>query len=649
LKPFNYILLGLYLAIFQSFQVFGSIEKADSLKLLLAQLPDSQKVYTLSDICFEYRFEEPDSALHYGNKAVLLAQKIKIPKALSQALNDRGIAHADVSNYEAALADYRQSMAIRTMLNDSLGIAALHNKIGIVYQKQGAFAKAIESQLEALRIFEALGKTAYVALAQNNVAILHSNLGNYDKSLEMHFLALETRQKLGDEFSIAMSHANIANVYFLKADTVNAIEYYEKAVPVFRNLKHSEGLSTGLHNWASSYVSSNPKKALELLNEALEIRIAMGDEKMQASTHASLGNVLLNLGQFNRAQFHLKSGLSLAKKAGVLAEQLSIYQNMARLYKGLNIADSTFFYYEKYSAIRDSAYNAGLRRDFAELQTLYESDKKEAEISLLSERNKVSDLKLQKRQSQMWLLLVFFIGLAVIATLLYFRYKEKQKARFNAQLIEEREAGLKAILTATEAERSRIAKDLHDGVGQQLSGLKMGWQKLIGDIQFPQPEIARQANALTEVLDETCDEVRSISHRMMPKSLEAFGLIPAFDDMLRKSLGPTGIAYTFEHFGLDGKRFAPNLELTLYRVSQELINNIIKHADATVVSIQLMKNSGNLILMVEDNGKGFNFEKAKRGLGIINITSRLNTISGNIDFETQSGAGTHTTVRIPIA
>lgn len=645
----NYLKLFLFCLIsIQVFPVWATLQKADSLKHVAQQLPDSQKVFVLSDICFEYRFLEPDSALHYGNLAVALAKKLNYPKAIGQTLNDRGIIHNDLSEYELALADYTESLEIRKKLNDSLGVAAAYNKIGIVYQKQGAYAKAIESQLQALRLFEALGKTAYVALAQNNVAILHSNLGNLDKALEMHFEALETRQKIGDAFSIAMSHANIANVYFIKADTVKAIDYYQFAVPVFRSLNHSEGLSTSLHNWASCYVNSNPLKALELLNEALVIRKSIGDEKMQASTHASLGNVLLNKGHLKEARFHLLNGLMLAQSVDVLAEQLSIYQNLARLYKVMNKADSTFYYFEKYTALRDSAYNADLRQDFAELQTRYESEQKQAEIELLSEKNKVNDLKLQKRQSQIWLLLVGFIGLAVIAILAYFRYRERQRARFQAALIKEREAGLQAVFDATEEERTRIAKDLHDGVGQQLSGLKMGWQRLLGNLSEIKPEVAPQAEALTEVLDEACEEVRSISHQMMPKSLQTFGLVPAMDDMLQKSIGTAGINYEFENFGMDKNRFDSRIELTLYRIAQELVNNIIKHAAASSVSVQLMKNSSNLILMVEDDGKGFNFEKARRGLGLLNINSRLNTVGGEVDFESNVNQGTRVTIRIPV-
>lgn len=631
-----------------AFPVFATVQKADSLKHLAQQLPDSQKVFVLSDICFEYRFLEPDSALKYGNLAVALAKKLNYPKAIAQTLNDRGIIYNDLSDYNLALADYSASLEIRKKLNDSLGVAAAYNKIGIVYQKQGAYAKAIESQLQALRLFEALNKTAYVALVQNNVAILHSNLGNLDKALDMHFEALETRLQIGDEFSVAMSHANIANVYFIKADTAKAIEYYQQAVPVFRALNHSEGLSTSLHNWASCYVNSNPTKALELLTEALIIRKSMGDEKMQASTHASLGNVLLNLGDYNQSRFHLKRGLQLAKSVDVLAEQLSIYQNLAKLYKSMNKADSTFYYFELYTVLRDSAYNADLRQDFAELQTRYESERKESEIELLSEKNKVSDLKLQKRQSQLWLLVVSFIGLAVIALLAYFRYREKQRTRFQTALIKEREAGLQAVFDATEEERSRIAKDLHDGVGQQLSGLKMGWQKLVGKLSETQPEVAPQAAALTEVLDEACIEVRSISHQMMPKSLQTFGLVPALDDMLRKSLGTAGINYEFESFGIDKNRFDSRVELTVFRVAQELINNIIKHAEATSVSVQLMTNNANLILLIEDNGKGFNFEKAESGLGLLNITSRLNTVLGKVNFESTLGKGTVATIRIPV-
>lgn len=618
----------------------------DSLKTLLPQVSDSQRVVLLCDIGFNYRLRNSDSALHYTSRGLELAAQLNSPPLISQALNDQGIILADLNRYPEALENYQRALEIRQQLNDSVRIGALHSKIGITHQKQGAYDQAMEHQLAALRIFEALGIENYVAICQNNVAILNFNLGDYDRSLEMHFNALGTRRSLNDEFGVASSYSNIANVYLALEDTTAAADYYEEATASFERLNDPEGLSTSLHNWAACFQQSNPAKALELLERALAIRAKMGDEKMLASTHTSIGAALLEMDEPRKALNNFKKAHRYSIRADVLAERLNSNENLAQAYRALGNADSTYYYLNQHAALRDSAFNADLRKDYAELQTKYESEQKEARIALLSEQNKVSDLKVRQKQSQLWMMGVGFVAIAIIALLLYFRFRERQRARLKTEIAREREAGLKAVIEATEAERARIARDLHDGVGQQLSGLKLSWQKVLVAWQNQGEKERIQTAKLTQVLDETATEVRSISHQMMPRSLSQYGLVPAVGDLLEKSLSTTGIEYTWEPMGLEKERFPPEVELNLYRVLQELINNILKHAKATKIEVQMMKNAGQLITIVSDNGVGMTDKISNDGIGLRNIRGRLNTIGGNVHFENNNG--TAVTVRVKL-
>src|SRR5690606_18771841 len=130
----------------------------------------------------------------------------------------------------------------------------------------------------------------------------------------------------------------------------------------------------------------------------------------------------------------------------------------------------------------------------------------------------------------------------------------------------------------------------------------------------------QKSEQLTRVLDETCHDVRSISHRMMPRSISKFGLIPALEDMLDKSFPPAGIKHSFEHFGIGETRFSAEVELSVYRVMQELVNNVLKHAGATEVSVQLLKNADQLIAVIEDNGRGFHLNgQPSGGIGMQNM------------------------------
>jgi len=125
------------------------------------------------------------------------------------------------------------------------------------------------------------------------------------------------------------------------------------------------------------------------------------------------------------------------------------------------------------------------------------------------------------------------------------------------------------------------------------------------------------------------------------------GLISAVEDMLEKSLGITEISYEFEHFDIKG-RYKESIEIGLYRICQEIVNNIIKHSGATEVSIQLFENKSNLILIAEDNGVGIDMERKSDGIGLKNISSRADSFNGRVDFSPSPESGTLVTVRIPI-
>jgi signal transduction histidine kinase len=136
---------------------------------------------------------------------------------------------------------------------------------------------------------------------------------------------------------------------------------------------------------------------------------------------------------------------------------------------------------------------------------------------------------------------------------------------------------------------------------------------------------------------------------MMPRALQERGLLPAISDMLEKSLGLTAIRYKLEHYKVQDVRFDERVEVGVYRVCQELVSNIIKHSGATEVMVQLLFSKKYLILIVEDNGRGFSSENSSSGIGLMNMTSRINTVNGDITMEPSPESGTVATIRIPIA
>ena len=200
-------------------------------------------------------------------------------------------------------------------------------------------------------------------------------------------------------------------------------------------------------------------------------------------------------------------------------------------------------------------------------------------------------------------------------------------------------------MRATDDERKRLAGELHDGVGQQLTGLKYRLEHLSG--RDPSQERASEWKEVMAIADDASRDVRTIAHSMMPRALDELGLVPALHDMFRRALGLPGMQHSFEPFGLD-ERLPPDIEVGVYRIAQELTANILKHAGAQHVSIQLMRNKGFLVMMVEDDGRGIDTTSANDGIGMRSIADRARMLHGTFDISGTGGQGTVATLRIPL-
>ncbi len=234
----------------------------------------------------------------------------------------------------------------------------------------------------------------------------------------------------------------------------------------------------------------------------------------------------------------------------------------------------------------------------------------------------------------------------MIIALFLFQYKRRLgfQQEKNKAVLAERDKGLKAIINAQEDEKIRIARELHDGIGNELLALKMSLNGLIPQDGKNKPEIEK----VNRQMDGVMEEVRSVSHQMMPRILQEFGCVPALKDMLSKTLGHTNIKYSFESHQTD-KRYDQRIETAIYRIMQELINNVVKHSGASSVFIQFLETNNTLVLFVEDNGKGIkNDPENDKGIGMTNITSRMNAINGEFNIASEENHGTVITLRIPL-
>lgn len=630
---------------FQINPIFGNTN--EHIQQILNAKSDTNKVKSLSDLCWEYRFKSADSALIFGNQALQLATEINYPKGIAQAYNDMAIILIDHANYRSASKYLGEAMKIREQLNDLPGMASLYNKLGIIDQKQGRLKEALENQISALKIYRKLNQDRWIGYTLNNIAIIHQNLGNLDKALKYHQEALEYRIKLNDQEGEATSYGNMANLYAKMHDTIQAVDHYEKAIALSRKLQKDELISANLSNISNIYMGQKKyDKAMKLFAESLEIRERLGDSKGISSTLSRMGIVYTDTRRFNEASKALNRSLLLARKISVVEEELSALLGLAKLKALTHQTDSSFILMRQYIALKDSVYDARIKQQILDVQSQYETDKLEQDLYLIRKDKEVTEIKLQQRKTEFWLLIFVMISISGAAIFMFYRHQQRQKAVLNLERISQQETRLNAVFQAQEEERRRIAKELHDGVGQTISAIKMNYQSLSG--KTSEKELVPEFEKIGKMLENAGTEVRNISHQMIPKELEQFGLVPAVEGMLNLNLENAPVQYQFEHSGFTD-RIGAHIELVLFRVLQELVSNVIKHSKANQLTVQLVKLKTHVVLNVSDNGIGFDVErKEKNGIGLLNIASRIDAINGNLHYESDLGKGTSVTIRTPI-
>ena len=242
------------------------------------------------------------------------------------------------------------------------------------------------------------------------------------------------------------------------------------------------------------------------------------------------------------------------------------------------------------------------------------------------------------------------LGLAgSIILFVVFYQKRLLKNKFTIQQMETdyQKDLLQSTIDSQEKERKRIASDLHDGVGAMLSAAKLNLN-MLGTGAIPPEELKEAVGETKEMINETIETVRRISKALLPSSLEKFGLSQALEELCEK-LTSSVTAVVFYEQG-EGATIEVSKQLLIYRIVQELVNNAIKHAEASEISVKFNWREGGLLFEVNDDGKGFDLKAIqgdiKKGVGLYNIENRASLLNGEVTFDSQPGQGTNISITV---
>lgn len=628
---------------------FGQNAEIDSLKRVVdSTSPDTLKLKALSDL--NWIFSEKDATLSkkYALDELKLAQKIDDKKWISQAYNDIGIAFYKMNKPDSALVYYSKSFEIRKQINNKALMGAILSKIGLIYQDLGNYNKALQIQFQALKLFEETGNERYMAMTLNNISIAYDKLKNFDKEIEYLEKAIQIHLKNKNEYYIGHCYGNLASAYSSKGDLKTANEYLIKALDIFKKFEDKANEAAVLNSIGKNKrVEHKFDEALAHYKKAYDIAIDIDDQMGKSLYAHNISCILTDTKHYKEAEKYSLDVLAQTKNNNH-SQLVLTYRQLATIYGFLNNGQLVKFYMDKYADLKDTIFSKESASQIAEMEVKYQTEKKDMELVKQNSEIIITKAEVERKNMITYGLLALIGLILVLSYLLYNRYKLKQRALLQKEMLHQQELRAKAIIEAEEKERMRIARDLHDGIGQTLSAAKLNLSGLESKLQLKDQETEAILKNAIDLVDDSVKEVRAVSHAMMPNALLKSGLVAAIREFVNKLSTIEKLKIDLEITGLN-ERLEQSTETVLFRVLQELVSNIIKHAKANHITIQIIKHEHELTVMIEDNGVGFDAKKVNEfeGIGLKNIISRIDFLKGTVNFDSNIGRGTTVTIEVP--
>lgn len=628
----------------------GQINEVDSLKkVITSPLPDTIKLKALSDLNWIFSEKDTKLSLKYAEDELALARKISDNKWISQAYNDIGISYYRLSKRDSALVYYTKSYEIRKKLKDKALMGASLSKIGVIHQDLGNYNKALEIQFQALKIFEEIGNEQYLAMTLNNIAIAYDKLKNFDKEIEYVEKAIAIHSKNKNEYYIGHCYGNLASAYKNKGNVKIANDYLIKALEIFKKYGDKANEAAALNSIGRNLRAENKiEEAYSYYEKAHSIAKEINDKMGERLYAHNMSCVLTDKQEYKKAEKFSLDVLNQTQPND--HSQLALtYRQLATIYGFMNNGKLAKFYLDKYVNLKDTVFSRESASQIAEMEVKYETEKKDLELAKQNSEIIITKAEVERKNIITYILVASLLLIILLSYLIYNRYKLKQEAVLSAELLRQQALRSKAIIEAEENERMRIARDLHDGVGQTLSAAKLNLSSLENKLKLTEAESQSALKNAMDLVDDSVKEVRSVSHSMMPNALLKSGLVAAVREFINKLSAIDKLKIDLEITGLN-QRLESTTETILFRVLQEIVSNILKHAQATHITIQLVKHDNELTVMIEDNGVGFDTRKMDEsaGIGLKNIISRIEFLQGRVDFDSNIGKGTTVIIEVPV-
>ncbi|MGZ3884947.1 MAG: tetratricopeptide repeat protein, partial [Bacteroidia bacterium] len=596
------------------------------------------RIDSLNKLIVKYATLNIDSAIYFTKQGEKLAAEANLPKELAVFKNSLGQFYAMKGDFSTALVYFSENLATGKKTNNRELISRGDINIANIYVQQGKYNTALDHYLEALKINDQGSDKRLLYVNSLCLGITYYYLKNYEKSLAFYEKCLELSSDKKDAGQKAYCYNAMGIIRKEMQQPEEALVLFLKANAIAAEAADSSLLSHNTGNLGELYgLTGNYEKAIACIESGIRMSRRFQDNKGLGENLVLLGNTFVKFKKFKDAIAPYREALSIGERVGINEIRKDSHLGLSEAYAGLKDFENATEEHRLYSRIKDSLFNVTSSMQIADMQTRYDTEKKEAENTLLTKDNNIKTLQLEQQKRQRNLLIIGFALAALILGLLYNSNRLKNRNK----ILVEKELRTRAVFQAQEKEKAYLSQELHDGLGPLLSLVKLNISSL-----KPSEENRKLISELKDLTSQSIKEVRTISHALMPSLLQKQGLQAALSDF-SEQVNQSGTLSTILTYDVTAK-LSPEAEVNIYRIVQEAISNTIRHAGASEAKIVVTQKNDSLELRIADNGKGFSANSPSlRGNGLNNIYSRVDFMKGKIDIESGAGTGTIFIIFIP--
>ncbi len=509
------------------------------------------------------------------------------------------------------------------------------SSLGTCRYFKSEYKDAIKTHFEALEICERLDSNNCEAGILNNISVVYMGTSDWQKAEEYTTRALKNAELNMNDFEKSRAIGNMAIVFAEKGEFEKSEKWFVKDLELDLAKGDSLSAARNFNNLGRlNDIQNQYSKALTYYLKGLEIAKLQNDIASVALGYQNIGWIQHKLGKNTMGLINIQKGMQMTKDLGNRDKLRDAYLNISEFYEGLSQPKKALDYFQKYHDLNDSLIGEKNLNAISELEIKFETEKKENELLKLNKQKQEDDIVISNQNRKVKQLSFGLGGALLLGVLGFLLFKQRLQNKKQNEL-------LLAISETQTAERKRISQDLHDSIGGSLALTKSKLQNALSKLTETTPEMDEAISAL----DSTSNQVRQISHNLMPGELVRFGLVPAINTLLEQ-LNKEELHAQLYTTQMD-ERLKPIKEVQLYRIVQEAIQNVLKHAKAKHLYIHLNKHKQHLSLLIEDDGIGI-LPNIKEGLGFKNIEQRINMLNGSFTVDSSEHKGTTLNIQIPI-